>query len=538
AERVRIWVLDRSRGYRYAGVWPEDDEVPEDVPGDVAKAVAFGAPSANPAEPPFRSRLTVPLLAGLRPLGAIELLESERAAGPFKAGDVKGLAELVQAVDVALEAVRRAALKERGHLAAITRLTRLFDLGRSMASALEVDDVVRVVVNRLRGSFDVENVYLWLADDGATQLAVAGAAGRDTEAVAEWTLPVGEGLAGLVAASGEAALFDDPEELPGLPERPDAAAGFEIRSAAAAPIVAEDGRLLGVIEALNREDETAGELDDGDLAVLRDVAESTAIALANARRFDAERRVGDLSALLKTAQDLGSHLDAMKVAFTLVHEAASVIAYTRAAVGLARGTRLELAAVSGQTFVDETLSEMRTLAAVLRWAIGLDEGIYVVQDEDGEIDADRPETREKFQAYFAASGMRSFLVVPLRDEEGVIGVFTLESTTPYAFASRDIEAATLLGVQAAVAMRNALLYERIPMVRMFRPLAERRERWRQLPAARRLALLGIPAAVLALLVLVPVPLRIGGQARVLPERRLPVSAEVEGRIARVLVREG
>jgi RND family efflux transporter MFP subunit len=54
----------------------------------------------------------------------------------------------------------------------------------------------------------------------------------------------------------------------------------------------------------------------------------------------------------------------------------------------------------------------------------------------------------------------------------------------------------------------------------------------------RLSKLGAAALVALALVAIPAPLRIGGRARVLPESRLPVTAEVEGRVARVLVSEG
>jgi RND family efflux transporter MFP subunit len=108
----------------------------------------------------------------------------------------------------------------------------------------------------------------------------------------------------------------------------------------------------------------------------------------------------------------------------------------------------------------------------------------------------------------------------------------------YGFAERDLEAAGLLGVQAASAIRNALLYERIPMARVFQPLAQEKDRWMSVPGLRRFGRLGVAAAILAALVLLPVPLRISGKAEVLPERRLPITAQVEGRVAQTFVREG
>jgi len=535
ADAVRVWVFDRTQGYRFAGAWPDKGATPERPAQDVARAIAFGAPSVGKARSPNRSRLILPMLAGQRPIGAVEVIERKREAGPFGDADIEALRDLVDAADDALDAVRRTALRESKLLDATTRLARLFDLARSLAGTLDRAELPGLIVQRVQHSFETENAYLWLVDAASEKLRIAAAVGPAAEAVADWESGLDEGAAGAAAQSGEPFLYGDPEDLPGLAERPDVVAGLEIRSVAVAPIVA-DGELLGVIEAVNGQD---GEpLDESVRGVLREVAEVSAIALVNARRIDAERRASSLGALVETVQELTSHLDPRKVTFALVHKAASVLSYRRAAVGLLRGTGVEIAAVSGQTFVDETQPEMKKLRDILQWAAGLDEGILVVQEDDGSIDTDRPETREKFRAYFEETKSRSFLALPLHDDEGRLGVFTLEAAEPYAFSERDMEVAGLLVAQATVAIRNATLYERIPMRRMFQPLAQRKARWEQTPWWKRGMWLGGIAAAIVLLFVVPVPLRVGGSARVLPEMRLPVTAEVEGRVARVLVREG
>lgn len=536
ADSVRIWLLDRNRGYRFAGEWPDSDDVPDEVPVEVARVVAFGAPTATEADIPFRSRLTLPLLAGLRPLGAIELLEGEREDGPFGIEEAESLQDLTRAADEALVAVREAASRERGSLEAITRLTRLFDLGRSIAGAIDLDELYRVVVNRVVTTMDVENAYLWVLNSAGDKLEVIASAGPAADAVLEWESESGEGVAGSVAETGESILFDEEDELEELGDRPDIEAGLEISSLAAVPIVSSDEELLGVIEAVNRDEE--GVLVRADLGMLREIADTAAVAMVNARRIDAERRASDLGEMLEVAKELGSHLDVHKVTFALVHKAASVIRYGRAAVGLLRGVRFELTAVSGQEFVDQSLSEMQSLSHVMAWAADLDEGVYVVQDEDDEIDADRPETREKFRTFFEKTGSRSFLSIPLSDDEGKLGVFTLESNVPYGFAERDMEAAGLLGAQATVAIRNALLYQSLPMTGVFRPWAKGRDKMMESPWRRFGVRLGIAAVIAAILILVPVPLRVGGAARVLPDRLMPVTPAVEGRIVDVVVREG
>ena len=538
AETVRVFVFDRRRGFRFAGAWPAEargggDSEPPDA---AARAMAFDAPVAAAAtDAGFRSRLVLPLRASGRPFGVIELLERERAGGAYVVADAVSAGEPLGAAESALAAVRERDRAQQDMIEVIERLSRLYDIGRSFAATVEMNELTGVIVNRVQAALDVEQAYLWFVDGGGESVSLAAAAGSAAEAVAGWTLQLPEGLVGAALAAGEPSLASGVEEIADAEARRDVQNGVTLVTAAVAPIVDDDGGAIGAIEIVNRR---GGEpLDNDDLTFLQEIAGTAAIALANARRLDAERRASDLGQLLGVSQSIASHLDAKTVAFTLVHKPAELLSFQRAAVGLLRGGRFELMAISGQRFVDEALSETKELRWIVEWAAGLDEGVYVVQEEDGSIDTARPETREKFSAWFEKTGNHSFLAVPLVDEDGKLGVWTLEAAEPYAFSERDLEVAQLLATQATVALRNAVLFQQIPMRGMMQPLARTHARVTAL-GGHRIAWIGGAALAAAALLFIPVPLRVAGDARVLPERRLPVSVEVGGRIAQVLVREG
>ncbi len=536
ADVVRIFVLDRRRGFRAAGTWPPGAVPGAEIPEAAPRAIAFDAPVAASADDAgFRSRLVLPLRAGGRPFGAVELLERQRTDGPYGATDAVPAAEPLQAAEAALAAARERERNQQDLIQVIERLSRLFDIGRSFTATLEMAPLMETIVNRVQAALDVEQAYLWLLSGDGETASVASAAGTAAEIAVGWELPATGGLVGVALSGGEPLLAAGVEAIPDLEERPDVDAGLEIVSAAIAPIADAEGSPIGAIEVVNAAD---GEpLEPDDLNFLQEIAAQAALALANARRLDAERRASDLGQLLGVSQELGAHLDDKMVAFTLVHKPAELLSFQRASVGVRRGARFEIAAVSGQTVIDEKLSEMRSLKDILEWVAGLSEGIYVVQEDDGSIDADRPETREKFRTYFEKSGTRSFLAVPLADDEGRLGVWALEAEAPYAFAERDIEAAQLLGAQATVALRNAFLFQQMPMRQVFQPLARTQARVAAL-GRHRLAWLGGGLLALLALAFLPVPLRVAGDARLLPERRVPASVETNGRVAQVLVREG
>src|SRR5581483_9735623 len=91
------------------------------------------------------------------------------------------------------------------------------------------------------------------------------------------------------------------------------------------------------------------------------------------------------------------------------------------------GTRLK--AVSGTTQLNADDPQYRGLREILQWSAVLSEPLLVVQHGDN-IEADREETKAKFQQYFAESGMGACHLLPLVDEEGRVGVLLFESGDP------------------------------------------------------------------------------------------------------------
>ncbi len=161
-----------------------------------------------------------------------------------------------------------------------------------------------------------------------------------------------------------------------------------------------------------------------------------------------------------------------------------------------------------------------------------------MQDEKGNIQADRAETEEKFRKYFEQTGFRSFHALLLADEEGKLGVLSFQSRKPLAFGSGTLDLLAILVNQATVAVRNAQLYKQVPLPGFLRPLAERRRNLLEIPRKRRLTFLAVVAAILVLLFVVPWRLRVEGPARVVPGRRAAVTAGVDGIVRSVLHNEG
>jgi RND family efflux transporter MFP subunit len=193
--------------------------------------------------------------------------------------------------------------------------------------------------------------------------------------------------------------------------------------------------------------------------------------------------------------------------------------------------------VSGTTQLNADDPEYRSVREILRWASVLSEPILITQHGD-EIDCDREETRAKFDLYFAETGARACHLIPLFDEEGRVGVLLFESTDPDFLSEAHLEMIKVLASQATVALRNASLYKEVPFIGVLQPLVEKKKKFLALEKHRRVAITVGAAAAVVFLFVVPLPLRVDGNAVVAPARVAHVGPEFEGVIQSVGTREG
>ncbi|HEY7575138.1 MAG TPA: efflux RND transporter periplasmic adaptor subunit, partial [Thermoanaerobaculia bacterium] len=312
-------------------------------------------------------------------------------------------------------------------------------------------------------------------------------------------------------------------------------AGFPIRSILAVPLV-EDEASIGALVLANKRGRHP-EFTPEDEELLQDVSRQAVRALRIARQHEAEKKVQELDALLAVSREITSTLDLDKVMQTIVNGTAALITYDRCAIGLLEKGKMRLGAISGATEVDRANPDVRRLEELLQWVYFSGTSVAVTQGEDGAIVADRPETEEKFRSIFKETGLKSFFGVTLADEEGKLGVLAFESKEPLVFDEETRDLLQILVNQATVAVRNAQLYQQVPLAGFWKPLLEKRRKLIQLPTRRRRAW-AIGLAVTVLVLLFPWRLRIAGPARILPGSRASVTAGVDGVVAAVSKHEG
>jgi GAF domain-containing protein/biotin carboxyl carrier protein len=439
----------------------------------------------------------------------------------------------VQHAAPALARALRAERKTVGMLHAIERLTNLYDLSKAFGSTIEIAELNAIILHKAVDFGVSEVASLWFFDAETSEVILAGSAVNENYEVTNPPHAVGSSIVGDLLADRRIIRRGGIPDGDPLAKESD---GYPIRSVLAFPLL-EDEKPIGALVLVNKRGRHP-EFTEEDQELLQDLVRQAARALRNARQYEAEKKVEELDALLTVSREITATLDLDKVMQKIVNATAAIATYDQCAIAILDRGKLKLGAVSGVVKLDRGDPKMKALEDLLEWVFFGGANMSVTQDAQGNIQADRPETEEKFRVWFQLAGYRSFHGLMLADEEGKLGVLSFATRKPVAFDQSTLDLLAILVNQATVAVRNAQLYKQVPLPGFLRPLAETRGKLLNIPKHRRLTYGITAAAVLLLLFVVPWRIRIEGPARVVPARRAAVTAGVDGIIRSVLRREG
>jgi multidrug efflux pump subunit AcrA (membrane-fusion protein) len=278
--------------------------------------------------------------------------------------------------------------------------------------------------------------------------------------------------------------------------------------------------------------------DEDDLLSVEHIGSSAAVAVRRCLLArDNEHKLDLLRALSKFSGEITSTLDLNRVLLTVVNTTEAVLGRDRACVALVEGGALKIRAVSDKVTVEVNEAEVLGMVDMLAVLYRHRARLRVAANSMTE-DSDLP-GQDVFTRYFEAGEMQSLLALPLQDEEGLLGYLVLESRDPDGFADESAEEALgILSGAVTVAIRNADLYRRVPMVGLLGPLAAQRRRFAEMNPARRAVLLAGVGAALLLTAVVPWSRKVAGPALVRPSEVLPVSVLAPGVVDQIYVRSG
>lgn len=159
-------------------------------------------------------------------------------------------------------------------------LRQLLDVNLAITSEMQLESLLRKIVEVTTKLLHADRSSLFLYDEKRDELSSLVAEGVNSQQI---RFPAYQGLAGAALMSGEVVNAPDAYDDPRFIREMDIETGYRSRSILSMPIIARDGRKLGVMQALNRQNATRFTSEDIDK--MGAFAAQAAIAIDNATLF-------------------------------------------------------------------------------------------------------------------------------------------------------------------------------------------------------------------------------------------------------------
>ena len=227
----------------------------------------------------MKAAVIVPLLAGGRALGWL-VIEARHALHSFSEQDVRRYRTLAGQATVALENRRLFQDVE----ARVNELTVITRIGRRLASTLELDEVLDLIVEESVAATSAKyaSIALYNESEHALEVRVVRGMSPDVaQTVMSHLIRAGQGLPGRLLTTSRAVLVDDVSL-----DADYRAVNPDTRSVFIVPI--RQGDLL--LGALNLESTRPHAFAETDVRLIEALADQVAVAITNARAYEAERQ--------------------------------------------------------------------------------------------------------------------------------------------------------------------------------------------------------------------------------------------------------
>jgi multidrug efflux pump subunit AcrA (membrane-fusion protein) len=299
-----------------------------------------------------------------------------------------------------------------------------------------------------------------------------------------------------------------------------------------------DGHAAGVVEVFQRPGASPS-LERGYLRFLEVAGELLADYERNSQLRELRRRSDQWGRMEEFSLRIHGHLDLLAAAYVAANETRRLLACDRVSVLVRRGSACQVVAISGVPTVNRRSTSVRLVERLTAAALKVGEALWHPQAEHP------PQIAEALDAYIDAGHARGLAILPLRvgDSPGPAPLAGHDGALVIECFQAPIEepvrkTALSLGPHVALAIHNALEWERLPLGRFLRRLRG----GGALGPGRRLVaggLIGLAAAaLLAVLVGVPADFTVEARGELQPTERREIFAPSDGVVRELRIKHG
>ncbi|HUQ16543.1 MAG TPA: HD domain-containing phosphohydrolase, partial [Candidatus Saccharimonadales bacterium] len=165
------------------------------------------------------------------------------------------------------------------------KLATLLQVTRRLMTVTDLDALLRIIAEATTEMVDAERATIYIVDADRDEYWSKVALGVGT---GEIRFPLGVGIAGTVARTGETINIADPYADNRFNPENDRRTGFRTHNLLTMPMTAHDGQIIGVFQAVNKR---SGVFTGEDEATLGSLAALAAVAVENAQLVNGQRQL-------------------------------------------------------------------------------------------------------------------------------------------------------------------------------------------------------------------------------------------------------
>ena len=333
------------------------------------------------------------------------------------------------------------AMKERMYLRSFQEISKV------LSSTLSVDEVLDHIVRQITEVMNLKGATIRLVNPKTNRLELAAARGLSEKYLKKGPVDLDKSIT--EALSGRPVALFDAVNDPRM-QYPQDAKEEGIATMVAIPMVSK-ATVIGVMRLVTAEPREFT-MEEVDFACA--VAELGAQAISNAMMYESRtKELNFLKGLLQVSKAVNSALDVKKVLHLLVKTVTTALDIKGAGVRLLDENRQQMELVASYGLSDRYISKgpVGTDKSITDAMMGKAVSIY-------DLDSD---PRATYVKESAEEGIKSILSVPINLKGNIIGVMRIYTSNPRDFSEDEITFISSLAEQAALAMENARLYQKL-----------------------------------------------------------------------------
>jgi len=329
----------------------------------------------------------------------------------------------------------------------------LYKIGSSLDLSIVLDDILRLGCELV----NAEGSLLGLIDKNGASTTVSHAYNFPPGTFEE-NLEKGEGITWEAIEQGSPILVDEYSTHPRARKK---LVDFGIRSMLMAPVRVGD-QIIGVIGFYLKHSEHV--FNPRDISLAEAIGREAGVAIENARLFEsAKKRAEEAETLREASNAVTSALEVENVLEQILTNLNKVVPYDSCSIFLREDSNLRIVAARGFPNPEKVLGHTFPADSPLTSA-GIRTGKVIILS-DAQQDA-------RFQGWGDSAHVRGWMGVPLFARGNVTGFLTIDSCSPDAYDETDAELAQVFANQAAIAIENAQLFEKVQHLAITDPLTE------------------------------------------------------------------